>query len=253
MHMVAQHRAERQLVLEQMAVLHFGEDRRFRQPAAQVNGKQPENTTDEERNAPRKGGQFFRRENPVDGSRDQRADHDAERQARAEEPARHADAIGRNVFGHEGPCTRHFAANGSALQHAEDDQQDRRTDAQRRIGRQAGHGQRRDGHEKDGEGEDALAAKLVAEMRQHDAAHGAHQIAGCENAEGLNHHQPVRHVGRKEQMADDAGEEHEDDEIIKLQRAAKGRKAERAEILPVKRTRTIACVEIRRCHRFALF
>ncbi len=54
-------------------------------------------------------------------------------------------------------------------------------------------------------------------------------------------------------MADDAGKEHEDDEIIKLQRAAKGRKAERAEILPVKRTRTIACVEIRRCHRFALF
>jgi len=47
--------------------------------------------------------------------------------------------------------------------------------------------------------------------------------------------------------------EHENDEIIKLQRTAKGRKAERAEILPVKRTGTVACVEIRRCHRFDSF
>ncbi|MND79915.1 hypothetical protein D3C80_716730 [compost metagenome] len=216
-----------------MAVLHLGEDRCFSQPAAQINGEQPENTADEERNAPCVTGKFFRRENPVDGGRDQRADHDAERQARAQETTRHANTISGNMLRHKGPCTRNFTANSSALQHAEDDQQDRRANTKRCIGWQAGHGQCRDRHQKHRESEDALAAKLVAKMRQHDAANRAHQIAGCENTESLDQHQPVRHVRRKKQMSDNAREKYEDDKIIKLQRAAKGRKAERAEILPI--------------------
>src|SRR5690606_33646854 len=115
------------------------------------------------------------------------------------------------------------------------------------------HGQRRDRHQKNGEGENPLAPELVAEMRQHDAAHRTHQIARRKDAESLDGDQPVRHVGREEQMADDARKEHEDDEIIKLQRAAKGRQAERAEILPVELTRTNICVEIYRCHRSGSF
>ncbi len=157
------------------------------------------------------------------------------------------------MLGHEGPCARNFTANGGTLQHAEDDQQDRRANAQRCIGRQAGHGQCRDRHQKHREGEDALAAELVTEMRQYNATDGPHQITGCENTERLDQHQPVGHIRWKKQMADDARKEHENDEIIKLQRTAKGRKAERAEILPVKRTGTVACVEIRRCHRFDSF
>lgn len=253
MHMVAKDCTKRQLVFQQAAVLHLGEDWRFRQPAAQINRKQAEYAADEEGNAPSIGGQFFGRENPVDGSRNQRADHDAERQAGAQETAGHADAVGRNMFGHEGPCARYFAANGCPLQHAEDNQQDRCTHAERRIGRQRRHGQRRDRHQEDRKGEDALAPELVAEMRQHDAAHRTHQITRRKNAERLDQHQPVRHIGRKEKVPDDTRKEHEDDEIVKLQRTAKSRKAERAEILPVKRTGTVACVEVRRCHRFALF
>ncbi len=45
-------------------------------------------------------------------------------------------------------------------------------------------------------------------------------------------------------MPDHTRKEYEDDEIVKLQRAAKGRKAKGAEILPVKWPRIIACVKI---------
>ncbi len=253
MHVVAQNSAERQLILEQMAVLHLGEDRRFSQPAAQINGKQAEDSANEKWNTPCISSEFFRRENPVDGSGDQRADHNAKRQARAEKTTRHANTIGRHMLGHKGPCARNFTTDGGTLQHTENDQQDRRANAKRGIGWQTGHSQCRNRHQKHRESEDALAAELVTEMRQYNATDGPHQIAGCKNTERLDQHQPVRHVGRKKQMAYDAGKEHENDEIIKLQRTAKGRKAERAEILPVKRTGTAACVEIRRCHRFDSF
>lgn len=56
-------------------------------------------------------------------------------------------------------------------------------------------------------------------MGKHDAAERAHQIAGGENAKRLDQHQPVRHVCRKEQLADDGGEEDENDEIVEFQGA----------------------------------
>jgi hypothetical protein len=68
-------------------------------------------------------------------------------------------------------------------------------------------------------------------MRQHDAADRAHQIAGGEDAEGLDGHKPVGHAGREEQVADDGCEEDEDDEVVELKRAAEGGEAERLEIL----------------------
>lgn len=137
------------------------------------------------------------------------------------------------MFSHKGPCAGNFATDGSALQHAENDQQDRRTDAQRCIGWQTGHRQCRNRHEENRESEDTLTAKFVPEMRQHHAPNWTHQITGCENAKSLDQHQPVWHVRWKEQMPDNARKKYEDDEIIKLQRAAQCRKAKSAEILPV--------------------
>ncbi len=60
-------------------------------------------------------------------------------------------------------------------------------------------------------------------MRHDNAAQRPRQVAGGEDAEGLHQPQPLGHVGREEQLADHCGEEHENDEVVELQRAAQGR------------------------------
>ncbi len=62
-------------------------------------------------------------------------------------------------------------------------------------------------------------------MRQDDAAEWAHEVAGGKDPEGLDRHEPFRHVGRKEQLADDRREEDEDDEVVELKRTSEGREA----------------------------
>ena len=70
-------------------------------------------------------------------------------------------------------------------------------------------------------------------MRQYDTAQRPHQIAGGKDAEGLDHHQPIRHLRREEQMADHGREKYENDEVVKFERTAQGRKAERFVILAI--------------------
>lgn len=67
----------------------------------------------------------------------------------------------------------------------------------------------------------------------HDATQRPSQIPGREDAKGLELAQPLRNIGRKEPIADDHGKEDEDDEVIKLQRAAEGCEGQRFEVLPV--------------------
>lgn len=151
------------------------------------------------------------------------------------------DAAKGHVLRNEGPGTRHFAADGRTLQHAQDDEQDGGRNADGGIGRHQRHAERRKRHEQDGEGEDAFAAITIAIMRENDAAQRPHQITGGEDAEGLDHHQPIGHFRREEQMADDGGEKHENDEIVELQRAAEGRKAESSVVLPVQGPGSCRC------------
>lgn len=60
---------------------------------------------------------------------------------------------------------------------------------------------------------------------------GARQITGREDAQRLQLAQPVGHVGREEQRAQNVGEENVDDEVVELQRAAQRRQAERLVIV----------------------
>ena len=104
--------------------------------------------------------------------------------------AGHADPFGRHMFRDENPGAGNLAADGRTLQDAQDQKQDGGAIAQRRIGRQQAHQQGRHGHQKDAESEHPLAAQHVAEMRHDDAAHGPGQIAGGEDAIGLQILQP---------------------------------------------------------------
>lgn len=72
-------------------------------------------------------------------------------------------------------------------------------------------------------------------MRDHDAADRAGQVAGREDAEGLQLAQPVGHVGREEQRAQHGGEEDVDDEVVELERAAEGGQRERLVVAGIER------------------
>ena len=98
--------------------------------------------------------------------------------------------------------------------------QERRGDADAGMGRQQAHQQGRHRHQQHAEHEHALAPDAVAEVRHDDAAERSRQIAGGEDAEGLQLAQPFGHVRRKEQLRDDRREEDEDDEVVELERAA---------------------------------
>ena len=59
-------------------------------------------------------------------------------------------------------------------------------------------------------------------MGHDDPPQRTRQVTGGENAKGLYLAQPFRNIRGEEELADDGGEENEDDKVIKLQRAAKG-------------------------------
>lgn len=63
-------------------------------------------------------------------------------------------------------------------------------------------------------------------MRHQNSAQRARQITGDKDPEALQQTQPLGHFRREEQLAEGQGEEHENDEIVDLQRPAEGRKAE---------------------------
>jgi len=67
-------------------------------------------------------------------------------------------------------------------------------------------------------------------MRHQNAAQRPRQVTGHENAEALQQAQPLGHFGREKQLAEGQREEHEDDEVVDLQRAAQRRKGQGAVI-----------------------
>lgn len=79
------------------------------------------------------------------------------------------------VFGHEGGRPAVLAAGGEALHHAQQDQQDGGPELDLVEGGQDADGERRDGHQHDGGGEDRLSAQPIAERSPDEPAQGAHQ------------------------------------------------------------------------------
>ncbi len=213
------------------------ENRGFLQEAAQIHRDEAEDAADDEGNAPGPIEHDLRREAAIDDEGHQRAEQDAEREAAGEHAAGEADAAGRDMFRYEDPGPRRFAADRRALRDAEEQQQDRRGVADGREGRHEADQQRRHRHEEDREHEHALAADEIAEMRHDDAAERPRDIARREDAVALKELEPFGRVGREEQLADDGGEEHEDDEVVEFQRAAQRGERQGPHIAPVQRAR----------------
>jgi len=72
-------------------------------------------------------------------------------------------------------------------------------------------------------------------VRHDDAPQRTSQIPGGKNAKSLNLTQPFGDVSREEQRPDDRRKKDENDEVIKLQRAAESGKREGFIILTIER------------------
>ncbi len=237
--MVTQHGAQRDFIGQRLALLQLGEHRGFVQPAAQVYRHQAKHPAQQERDAPGVVGHLGDAVQAVDQRRNQGTEQDARRQTRRQRAAGIAYVARRHVLGHEYPGARHFTTNGSTLDHAHQQQQDRRPQADLRVGWQQAHDQRRHGHHEDAQGEHLLAAQQVAEVRHDDAAQGAGQVAGGKDAEGLHQAQPLGHVGGKKQFADHGGKKHENNEIVELQRSTQGGKRQSLVVVAGQGTRRL--------------
>ena len=206
------------------------------QELAQVDRHQAEHAAQDEGHAPGPVVDLFGAVGAVEPDADDGAQENAARDARSQRADGKAIVARRRMLGHKDPGARHLATNGRALQHAHGQQQNRRGDADGGVGGQQADHQRGHGHQEDGQREHLLAAQDVAKVRNQNAADGPGQIARRKNAQRLQLAQPVRHLGREEQLADDIGEENENDEVVELQGAAQGRQAQGLVVLSVERT-----------------
>ena len=77
-----------------------------------------------------------------------------------------------------------MTADGKTLAETQQRQDDRRRDADRRIGRQQSDQGGRDAHQRQRDHEGPLAADAVAEMAEHDAAEGPRDESEGKGAEG---------------------------------------------------------------------
>ena len=178
----------------------------------------------------------LRRQAGINQRRDHRSQQNANRQAGSEGAAGDTNALFRHVFGDKNPGAGHFPSDSRPLQNAHQQQQQRRGNACRRVGRQQTNRQRRQCHQQNAQGEHLLAPDQIAEVGHDNAAQWTRQVARGKDAEGLHLAQPFRDIRREEQFANDGGEEDKDNEIIKLQRAAKGGQRQGFIILSIQRS-----------------
>ncbi len=230
---LTQHRLERQLLGQGLVGLHLGEDRGLVQPAAQVHGDDAEHPAEHEGQTPAPFAHLDRAHAAVDGGGHQGAEQYAGGQPCREGAAGDANPFGGHVLGHEHPGTGDLTTDGRPLHDAQQQQQQRCGYAEGRIGGQQADQQGWQRHQDDAQGEHALAADEIAEVGHDDAAEGAGQVAGGEDAEGLELAQPLGNIGREEQLAYHHGEEDEDDEVVEFEGAAEGRQAQGLVILSV--------------------
>jgi hypothetical protein len=187
-------------------------------PAQKVTGDS-HHQAQQERDAPTPGLEHCighrRRKARADGRPEQDAAGSPGRRQRAHQAA---PAI-RRVLDQEYDRAGVFTADRKSLHHAQERQRDRRQQAKRRISRQKPDQEGRDRHCGDRESERRAPPETVADVANHHAADGPHQIAEREHAEGrkqLGH----RVLVREEVMADRGGEIAVDRKIVPFEHVA---------------------------------
>ena len=203
-----------------LAVLDLLEFRRFRQREPDPQADDHQHDAEQERQPPAPGeelrvGHRGRRRSRTPACR---ARGRAARRAAAS--CRRSPAVLRRVLDRHQHGAAPLAAEAEALDQAAGDQQDRRPDAERLVGRQQADHRRRHAHDEQGEIEHGLAADRVAVVAEHEAAERpgdeAERIGG-ERQQRADH----RIERREEQLVEDQrGGGAVEKEVVPLDRGA---------------------------------
>ncbi|MCW0417333.1 hypothetical protein NB689_003087 [Xanthomonas sacchari] len=217
----------RRIVLALFRLFGIGLERRgFLQLHAHVQAEQAQRAGDQERHAPAPVVHLRIAQRKVQrGHRGGAGDIAAQR---AElQPAAHEAAVAvGGVLGDEGRRAAVFAAGGKALHQPRHQQQDRRPDADARVGGDEADRKRAQRHQDHGRGQHLLPAVAVAQRAEHQPAQRAHQER---HGEGRERGDQLRgRVGAgKEHVAQGHGQVAVHAEVEPFHRVAQRRRADR--------------------------
>ncbi len=199
--------------------LHFGEHRRLLQAQPDVDRDREQHDGDQERDTPAPGLERLLAEAEAAGEDDGEREEEPERR-RGLDPARVVAALAlRRVLGDVSRRAAVLATEREALGEAQRHQQDRRPDADLRIGRQHADQRRRQAHDDDRDEEGVLAADQVADAPEQERAQRAHGEAGAEGREAREERRRVV-ARREEERREEHGEGAVQVEVVPLEDGA---------------------------------
>ncbi len=205
-----------------LAALQLLEGGRLVQLEPQIETDEPERRRDQEGDAPAPRQHLVRTEHTVEDDDEAGGPDVAAERAQLQEAAEEAAPLVGRVLRDERRGTPVLPAGREALHQPEEDQQGRGPQADDVVRGDEADGEGTHRHHDHGEGEDALAADLVAQRPEDHAAERTHQEGHRERREGAE--QLGRVVpGREEDLPDGHGQIAVDAEVVPLHRVAEGR------------------------------
>ena len=207
-------------------LLQLAEDRRVFHLRPQVHPDEAERARHEEGHPPAPGVHGVIAEGRDESQHQQRAAVEARERADLEEAAEEAPPPVGGVLRHERRGAAVFATGREALDDPQEVQQDRRGDADARVGGQEPHEERRRRHQDDRHGQHPFAADLVAEGSPEDPAERPDEEREREADEGEQ--DGVRRVLGEQRVGDVHRAVGVDAVVEPLDRVADGRRADGA-------------------------
>ncbi len=184
---------------------------------------------EQERNAPAPVVECGFAHHGADAEDDQQRHEQAERRGGLDPRGVEAALALRRMLGDVGRRAAVLAAEREALHEAEHDQQDRRRDADRRVGRQHADQERADAHQRHGDEEGVLAADEIAETAEHQRAERADRKAGREGEQREDEGRRRRNTG-EELAGENRAERAVDVEIVPLEHGAERRREDHGRV-----------------------
>ena len=201
---------------------HLLEQRTFGQLQPDPDRDGQERGREQEGDAPAPGGEVGLAD---DAAHDQHHDQGAAQAegGRAAQPGAEVAALARRgVLGDVDRRPAPLAPQRQPLGEAQAQENDRSDDPHLGVGRHQADGEGRHPHQAHGDQEGALAAQTVTDAAEDQRAEGPEGEAGGEGAEGEDVARRLVQTG-EEGLGDDPGQGHEQEEVVPLERRARGR------------------------------
>ncbi|MND99903.1 hypothetical protein D3C80_922960 [compost metagenome] len=200
---------------------HALERRAFGQLQADPQRHAQQQDRDQEGNAPAPCGEGFLAHRVADAQDDGQAEHQARRRRDLDEGGVEAALAVRGVLGDVGGGAAVFTAQRQTLDQAHQHQDDRRGDADGRIGRQEADHEGRQTHQQHGDEEGVLASPQVAQPPEDDGAERTDREPGGEGHQGEDIAGGLVHA-REELGGDDRGQRAVEIEVVPFDDGADG-------------------------------